>query len=117
MELTPQQARRKNIEKLKSRPCADCGKRYPPYVMDLDHVRGEKRFALANGHRKADERFHAEIDKCEVVCANCHRERTHQRRMARNGIGDPIGDASHVYAWSLDSLRQRLADTSTAVQP
>ena len=37
--------------------------------------------------------------------------------MARNGIGDPIGDATSVYAWSLDSLRQRLADTSGAVKP
>jgi hypothetical protein len=30
------------VDELKSRPCVDCGVRYPPYVMDFDHVRGEK---------------------------------------------------------------------------
>jgi hypothetical protein len=25
----------------------------------------------------------AEVAKCDIVCANCHRERTYQRRSAR----------------------------------
>lgn len=65
----------------KDRPCADCGKTYPPYVMDFDHVRGEKLFNLGeNGATRSLEVLQAEIDKCDVVCANCHRIRTWERR-------------------------------------
>jgi hypothetical protein len=69
------------LHKAKDRPCADCGIKYPPYVMDFDHVHGEKEFAVSlsvqRGH--ALETVQKEIDKCEVVCANCHRIRTHAR--------------------------------------
>jgi hypothetical protein len=33
---------RRLLQKAKSKPCHDCGKRYLYYVMDFDHVRGEK---------------------------------------------------------------------------
>lgn len=65
----------------KSRPCADCGVRYPPYVMDLDHVRGKKvrNVGLIKTYATTAV-LRAEIAKCEVVCANCHRIRSHNRR-------------------------------------
>ncbi len=75
---------RQLLREAKDRPCADCGCRYPYYVMDFDHRPGEKkRFNLANTNSQAWRSFQniqAEIAKCDVVCANCHRERTHQRR-------------------------------------
>ena len=37
---------RKLIEQAKDFPCSDCGNRYPSYVMDFDHVRGEKLFTI-----------------------------------------------------------------------
>jgi hypothetical protein len=50
--------------------------------MDFDHVRGEKvanvSVLVAGGASRR--RVLAEIAKCEVVCANCHRERTHGRQ-------------------------------------
>lgn len=63
-------------------PCADCGEVYPHYVMDYDHL-GDKEFEISDrpGGR-SKERLLAEIAKCELVCANCHRERSHQRRLA-----------------------------------
>lgn len=65
----------------KALPCADCGKQYPPYVMDFDHVRGTKVEALALlAQHSSEARLREEIAKCEVVCANCHRERTYQRK-------------------------------------
>lgn len=64
----------------KACPCVDCGVQYPPYVMDLDHVRGEKLFVLSKGYNHSVEAQLAEIEKCDVVCTNCHRERTHVRR-------------------------------------
>jgi len=64
-------------------PCADCGRVYPPYVMEWDHLPGtEKTLSIANVRRAAfgKKRILAEIAKCELVCANCHRERTFGRR-------------------------------------
>lgn len=71
---------REYLDKAKEGPCVDCGVQYPPYVMDFDHVRGEKKDKVSNVARSASiERLQAEIDKCDLVCANCHRERTHNR--------------------------------------
>jgi hypothetical protein len=69
------------VDELKRQPCSDCGVTYPPYVMDFDHARGEKSLnvsRLRNG-RLAWSRLLAELDKCDVVCANCHRVRTRLR--------------------------------------
>jgi hypothetical protein len=62
-------------------PCQDCGRSYPHYVMDFDHVRGEKLLNIGQASQKnlAPKRIIDEIAKCDVVCSNCHRERTHQR--------------------------------------
>src|SRR5258705_499129 len=63
---------------LKNKPCVDCGIKYPPHVMDWDHVSGVKRFNLGNarqryGHLGIREQILVEIAKCDLVCANCHR--------------------------------------------
>ena len=63
----------------KNVPCADCGRSYPPYVMDFDHVIGEKEFniGMAPALNKPLKKVIEEIAKCDVVCSNCHRERTY----------------------------------------
>lgn len=73
---------REIVKKAKDKPCADCGIKYPYYVMDLDHVRGVKKYALsvATSKHRALDSVHDEIKKCEVVCANCHRERTFKKQ-------------------------------------
>lgn len=69
------------IVKIKeSAPCADCGVNYPACVMDFDHLEN-KEFNLGNGRYVSVDRLYAEIAKCEIVCSNCHRIRTHNRRM------------------------------------
>lgn len=72
------------VEKAKDVPCLDCGVKYPPYVLEFDHVRGVKvnEVSLMVAHGVAVETLLAEIQKCEVVCANCHKTRTHHRRQA-----------------------------------
>ena len=60
----------------KSVTCADCGESYPPFVMDFDHVRGRKEFQIGGSLHLALDRLLKEIDKCDVVCSNCHRFRT-----------------------------------------
>lgn len=62
----------------KAVPCFDCGRQFPSYVMDLDHRNPFlKKFTVSQGRNKTEASLHAEIAKCDVVCANCHRERTH----------------------------------------
>lgn len=70
----------------KDRPCMDCGKRYPSYVMQFDHRNPiEKKFSIPqSAYRVNSEKLAAEIAKCDVVCANCHMERTHGP-LQRNG--------------------------------
>ena len=63
----------------KSHPCVDCGET-DPVVLEFDHLR-DKSFAVSQGLSRASwERVLQEIEKCEVVCANCHRRRTARRR-------------------------------------
>lgn len=62
----------------KDYPCTDCGISYPYYVMDFDHVRGIKKNNLSQMSNGAYSKqvILDEIAKCEIVCANCHRQRT-----------------------------------------
>lgn len=75
------------IQDLKNKtPCLDCDRQYPFYVMQFDHIKGEKLFNLAMmNQRWSWKRVLAEIEKCEIVCANCHAERTYQRAQVDAG--------------------------------
>ena len=70
------------IAEAKNVPCKDCTGRFPTCVMDFDHVSGIKVKDVSSmiTHSPTPELL-AEIKKCEVVCANCHRVRTHNRRL------------------------------------
>lgn len=72
---------RQYLSEAKNVPCADCGESYPYYVMDFDHI-GEKLFDIGNAASlgKTLQKVIDEVAKCEVVCSNCHRIRTHIRR-------------------------------------
>ena len=69
---------RTEIRAAKNVPCADCGKKYPYYVMDFDHLR-DKEFNIASWlwSGKGRQQVLTEMKKCDVVCSNCHRIRTH----------------------------------------
>src|SRR5690349_20946122 len=75
--------RRAALSRLKAVPCMDCGGNFPPVAMDFDHVRGEKEFSIAACAKFSWARLMEEIGKCDVVCANCHRIRTHNRRQEK----------------------------------
>lgn len=69
------------VKQAKDKPCADCGERYPHFVMDFDH-RDPSTKVFTIGAQKSRsmslDKLLEEIAKCDVVCANCHRYRTHQ---------------------------------------
>ena len=81
------------IEFKEQNPCADCGVFFPYVCMSLDHPPGVEKIAdistLSAGHRnlRGRERLWAEIDKCDLVCMNCHAIRTHERWLASKAAG------------------------------
>lgn len=70
-------------EHKESHPCADCLQYYPYYIMDFDHLPehikefniGEYKDSTTNINKVMEE-----IEKCDLVCSNCHRRRTHARQ-------------------------------------
>jgi hypothetical protein len=74
-----QQFKRQLSEIKEKSGCVDCGVNNP-IVLDFDHLHDKKY----NVSRMIHDGFSwaaikKEISKCEVVCANCHRIRTHYR--------------------------------------
>lgn len=69
------------IRKLKNQPCMDCKQSYPFYVMHFDHLDPAGKTANISTMLSAGlQAIQKEAAKCEVVCANCHAERTEHRR-------------------------------------
>lgn len=75
------------VNKLKQNPCKDCGVILPPEAMDFDHVQEGKETGISNMWSWGRDKVLVELDKCDLVCANCHRERTVQRLWAAKGRG------------------------------
>lgn len=74
-----QQFKKRLAEIKQASGCTDCGESNH-IVLDFDHIRDKKY----NVSRMIHDGFSwaaikKEIAKCEVVCANCHRIRTHKR--------------------------------------
>jgi hypothetical protein len=75
-------AYRRLLVELKQVACMDCGGMFPPWAMDFDHVRGVKLFNLSRGSGRGRRGMLAEVSKCDIVCSNCHRDRTQRRLQA-----------------------------------
>jgi hypothetical protein len=56
--------------------CVCCGYDKYPGVLDFHHLdQGVKEFSIgARGYTRSWEKIKTELDKCILVCANCHRE-------------------------------------------
>lgn len=70
------------VNELKAKAsCTDCLKQYPYYVMDFDHIEGTGKLGIVSYFAKTGRigAMKKEIAKCEIVCANCHRQRTFDR--------------------------------------
>lgn len=64
--------------------CVDCGYKDHPEALDFDHLPEFIKSANISNliHRGPWSAIEAEISKCEVRCANCHRVMTARRRAA-----------------------------------
>jgi hypothetical protein len=62
--------------------CQDCGEHFwgRPEVLDCDHKPGTiKYFNISHGMNNSFSYLLRELEKCDVVCSNCHRTRTVNR--------------------------------------
>jgi len=77
---------KEQLNEYKNKPCADCGIRYDPWIMDFDHLDGSKKTASISRifNDRGLKNAIKEIAKCELVCSNCHRDRTYKRLLANN---------------------------------
>lgn len=76
-----QKVREQYRELKESKPCTDCRLYFPYYVMQFDHINLDKNDTVSNIMRSgAVQKMLDEMAKCEIVCSNCHAERTHQRK-------------------------------------
>lgn len=79
------------IEYLKVHPCVDCGEN-AIVVLEFDRMSLKSSdIALMLKNRYSLTAIEAEIKKCEVRCANCHRRKT-----AKNGNWYRVIEASIV---------------------
>ena len=71
--------------------CALCGYNKHPAALTFDHVNPENKYRtktgklvhladMIKGNRYALKTIRAEIEKCRVLCFNCHMEETYTRQ-------------------------------------
>jgi hypothetical protein len=105
------EAREYVLDQLRSGSCLDCG-RADPLVLEFDHVEGKTSDVgklVREGYRLS--RVKAEVERCEVVCVNCHRRRTAARAATwrtepdrADGIDRPLRRRNLLFV--LDHLRR-----------
>ena len=72
---------------LRDRPCVDCADRPPRHVMQFDHRDPtQKEFLVASSWCRSESSIVSEALKCDIVCPNCHRQRTFKRRQPQAGV-------------------------------
>lgn len=88
--------RRYMQEYKQSRGCMDCKIMYPYWILQFDHRPGSTKLGTIGGNFISLHSFDvvkAEIEKCDVVCANCHADRTHDRMVTS---GDSLMDIGSI---------------------
>lgn len=99
-ERRKQAARALVREHLTTHPCVDCGED-DLLVLEFDHHRAEKEENVSRlvGAGAPLKRLEREIERCEVVCVNCHRRRTALR------AGSFRATATPAKSWTEPQLR------------
>ena len=61
----------------KERGCSVCGYNEHACALDFDHLR-DKEFNISHDPKRAWNRILEEVEKCQILCANCHRVKTRE---------------------------------------
>jgi len=99
----------------KKRPCPDCGLEFPSAVMEFDHLpQFVKCFEISRWSLYTLQALQEELKKCEVVCANCHRIRTENRRVPAPPKEikkpQPLGRPPHKRKFAADWLEKQFQE-------
>ena len=97
-KIAEQKARSKRKQRAKKRDklaqikldkgCSLCGYKEHPAALDFDHINPEDKSHLISLMVSQDKPWaviEAEVDKCRVLCANCHRIHSYENHTARVG--------------------------------
>ena len=72
---------------LRDHPCLDCHRRFPPFVMQFAYRDASTmKFLVCATWLSSPARVLKEAAKCDIVCPNCHRDRTFVRRQRHAGV-------------------------------
>lgn len=71
--------RRRKVKQMaieyKGDKCQICGYNKYQGALEFHHINGKKEFGIGDkGYTRSWESIKSELDKCILVCANCHRE-------------------------------------------
>ena len=83
---------------LSTHHCVGCGES-DPLVLEFDHVKGQK---LKDVSRLVNDCvkwgiIQKEIEKCVVLCANCHRRKTHKQLGFWKNIGESYNGSTSAF--------------------
>ena len=86
-KIDRQEARQYVWNYLAQHPCVICGEP-DPVVLEFDHINGKQEsISRLITNAVSIERLQQEIDRCQVLCSNCHARKTAKERgWFRNGI-------------------------------
>lgn len=74
------ESKRKAVQYMGNK-CHDCGESYPDYIYDFHHLSGDTKVDNPSAILKKEWSVaKEELDKCVMVCANCHRERHYGKK-------------------------------------
>jgi len=67
--------------------CSVCGYNEIPQALEFDHIdRSKKKFALNKAWKYKWPTIMEELEKCVVLCANCHRKKTVEDKDYLNNV-------------------------------
>jgi hypothetical protein len=76
-------ARKRWLDQLKQKPCLDCKLEWPSYVMEFHHRDPKLKVASLGRllYNSGRDKILEEIEKCDLLCSNCHRIREHSENI------------------------------------
>ena len=102
--------------KYKGGCCQVCGYNRCQEALELHHLdSSQKEFNISQyGHSRSWERVKRELDKCVLVCANCHRELHVKSQLPRETVVEKVGFFREALSEVVPERRVILSEAPTS---